>query len=699
MRPSSHLDPEPVESPELEWSADDDRAVAYLRAIAADAVQRVGNGHPGTAMTLAPVAYLLFQKVMRHDPHDPSWLGRDRFVLSGGHTSLTLYSQLFLSDYGLTLADLESFRTAGSRTPGHPEHGHTAGVEATTGPLGQGLSMAVGMAMAARYERGLLDPSAARDDSPFDHRIWAIAGDGDLEEGITSEASSLAGLQKLNELCVIYDDNHISIEGDTALAFDEDVCERYRAYGWATHRVDQLPDGSVDVAGLFEAIGKAKAERSRPTLIQLRTTIAWPAPHARNTAKAHGSALGADEVRATKEILGLNPDEDFAFDTDLLDRLRQRLRARVDDVRRSWNAAFTEWSLNNPDRAALLTRLVQRDVPSDLDAAVPVFDAPSVSTRKASGEVINALARVMPELWGGSADLAESNNTTIEGAASFLPPGNPTGQGSPYGRVVHYGVREHAMGAIMNGIALHGLTRPFGGTFLVFSDYMRGAVRLSALMKTPVTYVWTHDSIGLGEDGPTHQPIEHLWSLRAMPDLAVVRPADANETAAAWRATLRQHGPVGLVLTRQNVPTLDLPVSEVWAGVARGGYVVRDSDNASVLLLATGSEVQLALAAAEVLEAEGTGTRVISLPCLEWFDQQDASYRDAVIPPSVTARVAVEAGATLGWWRFVGTSGRVVGIDHFGASADPAILFRDAGITVDDIVRQARATLAASQRD
>ncbi|MFY9232689.1 MAG: transketolase [Candidatus Nanopelagicales bacterium] len=699
MRPSSHLEPEPVESPELEWSADDDRAVAYLRAIAADAVQRVGNGHPGTAMTLAPVAYLLFQKVMRHDPHDPSWLGRDRFVLSGGHTSLTLYSQLFLSDYGLTLADLESFRTAGSRTPGHPEHGHTAGVEATTGPLGQGLSMAVGMAMAARYERGLLDPSAARDDSPFDHRIWAIAGDGDLEEGITSEASSLAGLQKLNELCVIYDDNHISIEGDTALAFDEDVCERYRAYGWATHRVDQLPDGSVDVAGLFEAIGKAKAERSRPTLIQLRTTIAWPAPHARNTAKSHGSALGADEVRATKEILGLNPDEDFAFDTDLLDRLRQRLRARVDDVRRSWNAAFTEWSLNNPDRAALLTRLVQRDVPSDLDAAVPVFDAPSVSTRKASGEVINALARVMPELWGGSADLAESNNTTIEGAASFLPPGNPTGQGSPYGRVVHYGVREHAMGAIMNGIALHGLTRPFGGTFLVFSDYMRGAVRLSALMKTPVTYVWTHDSIGLGEDGPTHQPIEHLWSLRAMPDLAVVRPADANETAAAWRATLRQHGPVGLVLTRQNVPTLDLPVSEVWAGVARGGYVVRDSDNASVLLLATGSEVQLALAAAEVLESEGTGTRVISLPCLEWFDQQDASYRDAVLPPSVTARVAVEAGATLGWWRFVGTNGRVVGIDHFGASADPAILFRDAGITVDDIVREARATLAASQRD
>ncbi len=683
----------------LDWDADDDRAVDFLRALAADAVQRVGNGHPGTAMSLAPVAYLLFQKVMRHDPHDPAWLGRDRFVLSGGHTSLTLYSQLFLSDYGLTMADLEAFRTAGSRTPGHPEHGHTVGVEATTGPLGQGLSMAVGMAMAARYERGLLDPDAPADESPFDHRIWTIAGDGDLEEGITSEASSLAGLQKLADLCVIYDDNHISIEGDTAIAFDEDVCARYAAYGWATHRVDQLSDGSVDVQALHAALMKAVAERHRPTLIQLRTTIAWPAPHARNTAKSHGSALGEDEVRATKELLGLDPDAHFAFDDDLLGRVRARLRQRVDDQRRTWDARFAEWSLVHPDRALLLERLQAHDVPEGVDAALPVFaDGGSMATRKASGEVLNAIAGVMPELWGGSADLAESNNTTIEGAPSFLPVGHPGPHASPYGRVVHFGVREHAMGAILNGIALHGLTRPFGGTFLVFSDYMRGAVRLAALMQTAVTFVWTHDSIGLGEDGPTHQPIEHLWALRAIPHLAVLRPADARETAAAWRATLHQHGPVGLILTRQNVPTLDVPDDRVRAGVARGGYVVRASDEPQVLLLATGSEVHLAVQAADELEAAGVGASVISLPCLEWFDAQEPAYRDAVLPPSVRARVAVEAGATLGWWRYVGSDGQVVGIDHFGASADPATLFREAGVTVDAIVRRAQETLAATKR-
>lgn len=683
----------------LAWDADDDQAITYLRALAADAVQRVGNGHPGTAMSLAPVAYLLFQKVMRHDPRDPGWLGRDRFVLSGGHTSLTLYSQLFLSEYGLTMADLEAFRTAGSRTPGHPEHGHTAGVEATTGPLGQGLSMAVGMAMAARYERGLLDPDAAAGESPFDHRIWTIAGDGDLEEGITSEASSLAGLQQLAELCVIYDDNHISIEGDTALAFDEDVCERYRAYGWATHRIDQRADGSVDVPALFHAIEQAKAERHRPTLIQLRTTIAWPAPHARNTAKSHGSALGEDEVRATKEALGLDPDAHFAFDADLLARVRQRLRHRVDAARRSWDAAYAEWRLTHPDRALLLDRLVAQEPPADLAQALPSF-APgtSMATRKASGEALNAIAAIMPELWGGSADLAESNNTTIEGAASFLPASNPSPNASPYGRVLHFGVREHAMGAILNGIALHGLTRPFGGTFLVFSDYMRGAVRLSALMRTPVTYVWTHDSIGLGEDGPTHQPVEHLWSLRAMPHLAVIRPADANETAAAWHAILAQRGPAGLILTRQNLPVLDTAAASVARGVARGGYAIRDTDDPAVLLLATGSEVHLALEAAEQLEGEGIGARVISLPCLEWFDAQDAAYRDSVLPPSVRARVSVEAGATVGWWRYIGDAGRAIGVDDFGASADPATLFRNSGITVDAIVRAAHETLAATQR-
>lgn len=690
---------EPGQARSLVWDADDDRAVDLLRALAADAVQRVGNGHPGTAMSLAPVAYLLFQKMMRHDPRDPAWLGRDRFVLSGGHTSLTLYSQLFVSDYGLTMADLEAFRTAGSRTPGHPEHGHTVGVEATTGPLGQGLSMAVGMAMAARYERGLLDPEAAAGTSPFDHRIWTIAGDGDLEEGITSEASSLAGLQRLGELCVIYDDNHISIEGDTAIAFDEDVCARYEAYGWATHRVDQRSDGSVDVPALHAALLRALAERDRPTLIQLRTTIAWPAPHARNTAKSHGSALGEDEVRATKELLGLDPDAHFAFDPELLGRVRARLRQRVDDERRTWDARFTEWSLVNPDRAHLLARLRTRGVPDGLDAALPSFAAGgSMATRKASGEVLNAVAAVMPELWGGSADLAESNNTTIEGAPSFLPAGHPGPNASPYGRVVHFGVREHAMGAILNGIALHGLTRPFGGTFLVFSDYMRGAVRLSALMQTAVTYVWTHDSIGLGEDGPTHQPIEHLWALRAIPHLAVLRPADARETAAAWRALLHQQGPVGLILTRQNVPTLDVDDDRVREGVARGGYVVRASDDPQVLLLATGSEVHLAIGAAEQLEESGIGATVVSLPCLEWFDAQEPAYRDAVLPPAVRARVAVEAGATQGWWRYVGSDGAVVGIDRFGASADPGTLFRDAGITVDDIARRARETLAASRR-
>jgi transketolase len=692
--------PQPVAGSEtLDWGVDDDRAIAYLRALAADSVQRVGNGHPGTAMSLAPVGYLLFQKLLRHDPRDPAWVGRDRFVLSGGHTSLTLYSQLFLSDYGLSMADLEAFRTSGSRTPGHPEHGHTAGVEATTGPLGQGLSMAVGMAMAARYERGLLDPDAAPGTSPFDHRVWAIAGDGDLEEGITSEASSLAGLQQLSSLCVIYDDNHISIEGDTALAFDEDVCMRYEAYGWATHRVDQRPDGSVDVPALHTALMAAEAENHRPTLIQLRTTIAWPAPKARNTAKSHGSALGEDEIRATKELLGLDPDEHFAFDPALLGRVRENLRHRVDAVRADWDASFASWRASRPEQARLLDRLQSHELPAGLDAAYPEFTpGQSIATRKASGEVINAIAAVMPEFWGGSADLAESNNTTIEGASSFLPSDSDVPGASPYGRVLHFGIREHAMGAILNGIALSGLTRPFGGTFLVFSDYMRGAVRLSALMQTAVTYVWTHDSIGLGEDGPTHQPVEHLWALRAIPGLAIVRPADANETSAAWRQILRHRTPAGIVLTRQNLPVMGTDTDIVRAGVARGAYVVADSDDPQVQLLATGSEVQLALDAAAALEAQGIGARVISMPCLEWFDAQEPAYRDSVLLPSVRARVAVEAGATLGWWRYVGDAGRVIGLDHFGASADYQVLFHEFGITTENIVTAARDSIAAASR-
>lgn len=684
----------------LDWSADDDLAVAYLRALAMDAVQRVGNGHPGTAMSLAPAAYLLFQRVMRHDPKDPNWLGRDRFVLSAGHSSLTLYSQLFLSDYGLTMADLESFRTWGSRTPGHPEHGHTVGVETTTGPLGQGLATAVGMAMGARYERGLFDPDAPEGTSPFDHRVWVIAGDGDLEEGITSEASSLAGVQGLNRLCLIYDDNHISIEGDTAIAFHEDVCQRYESYGWATHKVAQSPDGSVDVPALYAALMAATTESDRPTFIQVRTTIAWPAPNAQNTAKAHGSALGEPEIRATKEILGLDPDAHFAFDTALLDRVRDNLRHRVDEARAQWNAGFDSWRAAHPTNAPLLDRLLAHDLPAGLEAAFPHFAAgSSVATRKASGDVINAIAEVMPELWGGSADLAESNNTTIEGAPSFLPASSTAPNSSPYGRVLHFGIREHAMGAILNGIALDGLTRPFGGTFLVFSDYMRGSVRLAALMQTAVTFVWTHDSIGLGEDGPTHQPIEHLWALRAIPGLSIVRPADANETSAAWRAILHHRAPVGLILTRQNLPTADTDPDTVRTGVSRGAYVVSDSDQPRVLLLATGSEVSLALAAAATLEADGIGTRVVSMPCLEWFDAQEPAYRDSVLLPSVRARVAVEAGATLGWYRYVGDDGRVIGLDHFGASADQATLFREFGITVESIVAAARSSLAAAERD
>ena len=681
----------------LDWNADDDRAVAYLRAIAMDAVQRAGNGHPGTAMTLAPVAYLLFQRVMRHDPSDPQWLGRDRFVLSCGHSSLTLYSELFLSGYGLTMEDLASFRTLGSRTPGHPEFGHTAGVETTTGPLGQGLATAVGMAMSARYERGLFDPDTPDGDSPFDHRVWVIASDGDLEEGISGEASSLAGTQRLNRLCVVWDDNHISIEGDTAVAFTEDVAARYAAYGWAVHRIERMPDGDIDRDALYAALIAATQEKERPTFIQLRSTIAWPAPHAQNTAKSHGSALGAAEVAATKEVLGLDPAVDFAFDPTVLADVRARLQARVATERAHWNASYAQWRSTQPEHAALLDRLLARELPAGFDAAFPAYDiGTSVATRKASGEAINAVAAVMPELWGGSADLAESNNTTIEGGGSFLPAGSPLPGASPYGRILHFGIREHAMGAILNGIALDGLTRPFGGTFLVFSDYMRGAVRLAALMQVPSTFVWTHDSIGLGEDGPTHQPVEHLWSLRAIPGLAVVRPADANETSAAWHAILGQRGPAGIVLTRQNVPTV-VDASQAMSGVRRGGYVIADAAAPQVLLIATGSEVQLALAAHAQLAAQGIAARVVSMPCLEWFEAQDQAYRESVLPPAVRARVAVEAGVTLGWWKLVGDRGHVIGLDHFGASAPYEALFAHAGITAEAVVAAAQQSLRSLQ--
>ncbi|MFK4185197.1 transketolase [Streptomyces sparsogenes] len=679
---------------DLEWTDVDQRAVDTARVLAADAVQKVGNGHPGTAMSLAPAAYLLFQKLMRHDPSDTGWVGRDRFILSPGHTSLTLYVQLYLGGFGLELEDLKSFRTWGSLTPGHPEHGHTAGVETTTGPLGQGIANAVGMAMAARYERGLFDPEAPEGASPFDHTIWAIVSDGDLEEGISAEASSLAGHQKLGNLIALYDDNHISIEGDTATAFSEDVLKRYEAYGWHVQRIEQGANGDFDVHALYAALKAAQAETERPSIIAARTIIAWPAPNAQNTEAAHGSALGADEVAATKRVLGFDPEKHFEVDESVLAHTRS-LVDRGREAHAAWDKKLQEWRDNNPERAAEFDRITAGELPEGWDKAIPVFEpGKDVATRKASGQVLKALGGVLPELWGGSADLAGSNNTTIDASSSFLPKDNPLPEADPYGRTVHFGIREHAMGSTMNGIALHGNTRIYGGTFLVFSDYMRPAVRLAALMKLPVTYVWTHDSIGLGEDGPTHQPVEHLSALRAIPGLNVVRPADANETAIVWQEITRRHtaepAPHGIALTRQNVPTY-----EPNENAAKGGYVLAEAEGGTprVILIGTGSEVQLAVEAREQLQAAGIPTRVVSMPSVEWFDEQDQAYRDSVLPPSVKARVAVEAGIGLTWHRFVGEAGRIVSLEHFGASADYKVLYREFGLTADAVVAAARASL------
>ncbi|WPB93931.1 transketolase [Streptomyces malaysiensis] len=684
---------------DLEWTDLDRRAVDTARVLAMDSVQKVGNGHPGTAMSLAPAAYLLFQKLMRHDPSDAGWTGRDRFVLSPGHTSLTLYVQLYLAGFGLELDDLRSFRTWGSKTPGHPEHGHTTGVETTTGPLGQGIANAVGMAMAARYERGLFDPEAPQGASPFDHTIWAIVSDGDLEEGISAEASSLAGHQRLGNIVALYDDNHISIEGDTATALSEDVLGRYEAYGWHVQRIEQSENGDFDIHALYAALKAAQAETERPSIIAARTIIAWPAPNAQNTEASHGSALGADEVAATKRVLGFDPEQHFAVDTDVINHTRA-LVERGREAHAAWDKRLQEWRNTSPERAALFDRITAGELPEGWEGVLPVFEpGKDVATRKASGQVLKALGGVLPELWGGSADLAGSNNTTIDASSSFLPKGNPLPEADPYGRTIHFGIREHAMGSAMNGIALHGNTRVYGGTFLVFSDYMRPAVRLAALMKLPVTYVWTHDSIGLGEDGPTHQPVEHLAALRAIPGLNVVRPADANETAIAWREITRRHGanpaPHGLALTRQHVPTY-----EADENAAKGGYVLFEAEGGTprVILIGTGSEVQLAVEAREQLQAAGVPTRVVSMPSVEWFEEQDKGYRESVLPPSVKARVAVEAGIGLTWYRYVGEAGRIVSLEHFGASADYKVLFREFGLTAEAVVTAARESLDAAER-
>jgi transketolase len=684
-----------------DWTDLDSRAVDTIRVLAADAVQRVGNGHPGTAMSLAPLAYTLFQRVLRHDPTDPAWTGRDRFVLSCGHSSLTLYLQLFLSGYGLELEDIEQLRTWGSKTPGHPEYRHTVGVEITTGPLGQGLAAAVGMAMAARRERGLFDPDAAPGESTFDHHIYVIASDGDIEEGVTSEASSLAGTQELGNLIVFYDDNEISIEDDTKIALSEDTAARYAAYGWHVQTVV----GGEDVVGILDAIQAAKAEGGRSSLIVLRTVIGYPAPHKMNTGAAHGSALGADEVAAVKELLGFDPQQSFVVEPEVLEHAR-RVVARGQAAHAQWQQSFDSWRQANPSGAALFDRLIGRQLPAGWAEKLPTWepDKKGLATRKASGEVLSAIGEVLPELWGGSADLGESNLTTIKGADSFGPVKISTKMwnAQPYGRTLHFGVREHAMGAILNGIVLHGPTRPYGGTFLIFSDYMRPAVRLAALMAAPTIYVWTHDSIGLGEDGPTHQPVEQLASLRAIPGLDVVRPADANETAAAWK-TLLEKGtrPTGLALTRQNVPVLEGTDA---AGVARGGYVLADTapevDGGlpDVLLIATGSEVQLAVAAQQTLAAEGISARVVSMPCVEWFDEQGQAYCDQILPPTVKARVAIEAGIAMPWHRFVGDHGEVISLEHFGASADWQTLYREFGFTGEAVANAARRSLERAKR-
>ena len=682
-----------------QWQDLDDRAVAISRALAMDAAQKVGNGHPGTAMSLAPVAYTLFQRIMRHDPAHPNWLARDRFILSCGHSSLTLYIQLYLSGYGVELDDLKSFRTFSAKTPGHPEYGHTLGVETTTGPLGQGVANGVGMAMAARFEKGLLDPENTTD--IFDHNIWVMCSDGDLQEGVSAEASSLAGTQQLGNLIMIYDDNRISIEGDTHITCTEDIDARYLAYGWDVIVVPIKADGDVDQENLERAMLSAIANKDKPVLIHIHTVIAWPAPNAKGTSKAHGSALGNEEISATKLLLGLNPEETFIAPTEVINHARD-VKRRGTEMYNQWQTKFEAWEKANSESAELLKRLLSKKLPLDFESSFPVFPSDKeISTRAASGKVIQSIAKTLPEFWGGSADLAESNNTTIEGGGSFLPNASKMAGADPYGRIIHFGIREHAMGAILNGMALHGLVKPFGGTFLVFSDYMRGAVRLSSLMQLPVTYVWTHDSIGLGEDGPTHQPVEHLASLRTIPGFSVIRPCDANEVIVCWQEIIKRSKPSGLVLSRQNLPVLDRSKFSLAKEAAKGAYVLAYGSNSSkdeceVILIATGSEVSLAIAAREKLISEGIKVRLVSAPCLEWFMEQSEDYRNEVLPKSIRARVSIEAGVAQPWYRFIGDSGIAISVEKFGASASGDIMFREYGFTVENIVNAVKESIKKS---
>ena len=682
-----------------QWQDLDDRAVAISRALAMDAAQKVGNGHPGTAMSLAPVAYTLFQRIMRHDPAHPDWLARDRFILSCGHSSLTLYIQLYLAGYGVELDDLKSFRTFKAKTPGHPEYGHTIGVETTTGPLGQGVANGVGMAMAARFEKGLLDPKNTTD--IFDHNIWVMCSDGDLQEGVSAEASSLAGTQQLGNLIMIYDDNRISIEGDTHITCTEDIDARYIAYGWEVIVVPKKADGDVDREGLERAMLSASANKDKPVLIHIHTVIAWPAPNAKGTSKAHGSALGNDEISATKLLLGLNPEDTFIAPEEVINHARE-VKRRGTEMYNQWQIKFQAWEKANSESAQLLKRLLNKKLPTDFENSFPVFPTDKeISTRVASGKVIQSIAKALPEFWGGSADLADSNNTTIEGGGSFLPATSKMAGADQYGRIIHFGIREHAMGAILNGMALHGLVKPFGGTFLVFSDYMRGAVRLSALMQLPVTYVWTHDSIGLGEDGPTHQPVEHLASLRTIPGFSVIRPCDANEVSVCWQEIIKRSKPSGLVLSRQNLPVLDRTKFSLAKEAAKGAYVLAYGSNSSkdeceVILIATGSEVSLAIAAREKLISEGIKVRLVSAPCLEWFMEQSESYRNEVLPKSIKARVSIEAGVAQPWYRFIGDSGIAISVEKFGASASGDIMFREYGFTVENIVNAVKESIKKS---